>query len=130
MVDLPALKKLSGTVDTVVKLAEGVSHFDERELNAAEDRVRNEFQVIEAHLFYVGQEFYNLVQARRQELRRKSMADARDMIATLNKPKEEDGTRSIGGPSDGKANQPARSKRESDTKTSRPARRPRRKKSA
>jgi len=122
MTELPALKKLSGTVDTIVKLAEGVSHFDERELNAAEDRVRNEFQVIEAHLFHVGQEFYHLVQARREELRRKSMADAREMIANLNKPKEEDGTRSIGGESSGGTNKPTRVERKGDTKTSRPSR--------
>ena len=122
MTDLPALKKLSGTVDTIVKLAEGVSHFDERELNAAEDRVRNEFQVIEAHLFHVGQEFYHLVQVRREELRRKSMADAREMIANLNKPKEEDGTRSIGGESSRGTNEPTGVERESDTKASRPSR--------
>ena len=129
MTDLPALKKLSGTVDTIVKLAEGVSHFDERELNAAEDRVRNEFQVIEAHLFHVGQEFYHLAQARREELRRKSMADAREMIANLNKPKEEDGTRSSGDTGDGDgSNKPSRIKQQSDKQTRKSAGQSRRKK--
>lgn len=130
MADLPALKRLTGTVDTIVKLAEGISKFDERELNAAEAKVRNEFQVIEAHLFYVGQEFYNLVQARRQQLRGQSMANAREMIANLNKPKEEDGARSTGGESSGGTDQLTGAERESDTKTSRPAGRTRRKKSA
>ena len=88
MTDLPALKKLSGTVDTIVKLAESIPNFNLQELNQAEDKVRNEFQVIEAHLFHVGQEFYNLAQARRKELRRQSVADAQKIASGISTSKK------------------------------------------
>ena len=120
MTDLPALKKLSGTVETIVKLAEGVPTYSQEELNKAEDKLRNEFQVIEAHLFYVGQEFYNAAQARRIQLRRESIASVQNAVTDV---KEEDGTtRSSGDTGDGDgSDKPSRTKRKSDSKTSKSA---------
>ena len=115
MADLPALKKLSGTVETIIKLAEGIPTYSQEELNKAEDKVRNEFQVIEAHLFYVGQEFYNAAQARRQQLRRESIASVKDVVTNI---KEENGTTGSGGNSgdgDG-SDKPSGSKRKSNPK--------------
>ena len=119
MTDLPALKKLSGTVETIVKLAEGVPTYSQEELNKAEDKLRNEFQVIEAHLFYVGQEFYNAAQARRIQLRRESIASVQNAVTDV---KEEDGTRSSGSTGDGDgSDKPSRTKRKSNSKTSKSA---------
>lgn len=127
MADLPALKKLSGTVETIIKLAEGIPTYSQEELNKAEDKVRNEFQVIEAHLFYVGQEFYNAAQARRIQLRRESIASVQNAVADV---KEKNGTtRSSGNTGDGVGpDKPRRTKRKSNKQTSKPARQSRRKK--
>jgi cob(I)alamin adenosyltransferase len=121
MTDLPALKKLSGTVETIVKLAEGIPTYSQEELNKAEDKLRNEFQVIEAHLFYVGQEFYNAAQARRIQLRRESIYSVQNAVADV---KEEDGaTRSSGDTGDGVGtDKPSVVEQQSDTKAKRPSR--------
>jgi len=115
MTDLPALEKLSGTVETIVKLAKGIPTYSQEELNQAEDKLRNEFQVIEAHLFYVGQEFYFAAQARRLQLRRESIAEVQASVKT----KEAYGTtRSSGDTGDGDgSDQPSGAKREGDKQT-------------
>lgn len=116
MAELPALEKLSGTVDNIVKLAKGVSTYSQAELNQAEDKIRNEFQVIEALLSYVGQEFYVAAQARRQQLRRESVAATQ---STILKMKEAYGTTgSSGNPGDGDGtDKPSGAKREGDKQT-------------
>ena len=116
MAELPALEKLSGTVDNIVKLEKGVSTYSQAELNQAEDKIRNEFQVIEALLSYVGQEFYVAAQARRQQLRRESVAATQ---STILKMKEAYGTTgSSGNPGDRDGtDKPSRAKREGDKQT-------------
>lgn len=132
MTDLPAIRKLAGTVETIVKLAEGIPHYNDAQLNQAENKLRNEFQVLEAHQFYVGQEFYRLAQARRQELRRQSVADATEQINAINKPKEEDGARDSGRNGDtgvgNGTNESSGVEREGDKQTRKSAGRTRRKK--
>lgn len=78
---LPAIQKLIGTVDTIAKIADGIPNYSAHELNAVEDKLRNEFQVIEAHLFYVGQEVYAAANARRLELRREHILNVDKIIA-------------------------------------------------
>ena len=81
MASLPSIQKLVSTVETIAKVADGISSYNANELNAAEDKLRNEFQVVEAHLFYVGQEVYAAANARRLELRREHILNVDKIIA-------------------------------------------------
>jgi SpoVK/Ycf46/Vps4 family AAA+-type ATPase len=82
-VTAPSLEKMN---DTVQKLREMVSKMDtysQAELNRAEDKIRNEFQVIEAMLAYVGRDIYAVAQRRRMELRDQNIREAREAIEYL-----------------------------------------------
>ena len=84
MASLPSIQKLVSTVETIARVADGIPTYNANELNAAEDKLRNEFQVVEAHLFYVGQEVYAAANARRLELRREHILNV-DKIITGSK---------------------------------------------
>lgn len=89
MTDFPEIKKLADTVQTIVNLAEGIKGYNNEQLNYAEDKLRNEFQVIEAHLFHVGQEVYAAAQERRAILRREHILNI-DKILASNEEKVEE----------------------------------------
>ena len=77
----PSLEKM---YDTVVKLRGIVSEMDtysQAELNRAEDKIRNEFQVIEAMLAYVGRDIYAIAQNRRMELRNQNIQEVKEALS-------------------------------------------------
>lgn len=78
----PSLEKMH---DTVEKLRDMVSKMDtcsQSELNIYEDKIRNEFQVIEAMLAYVGRDIYAIAQKRRLEIRSQNIQSVHDALAS------------------------------------------------
>ena len=78
----PSLEKMH---DTVEKLRDMVSKMDtcsQSELNVYEDKIRNEFQVIEAMLAYVGRDIYAIAQKRRLEIRSQNIQSVHDALAS------------------------------------------------
>ncbi len=81
----PSLEKMN---DTVQKLREIVGKMDtcsQPELNQYEDKIRNEFQVIEAMLAYVGRDIYEIAQKRRMALRGHNLAEIQQLTNNLKK---------------------------------------------
>lgn len=79
----PSLEKMH---DTVEKLRDMVSKMDtcsQSELNMYEDKIRNEFQVIEAMLAYVGRDIYTIAQKRRLEIRSQNIQSVHDALASV-----------------------------------------------
>lgn len=128
-----AIDKAVDTIASIKAELDAMSTYDGRKLNEVEGRIRVELQVMEALVNHVGREVYQAVQARRQQLRsenqqwiKNTVSPAEERVrAILGDKKEEDnedGTRDIGGASDGGTDKSAGAKRESDTKTKRPSR--------
>ena len=116
----PSLEKMN---DTVQKLREIVGRMDtcsQSELNQYEDKIRNEFQVIEAMIAYVGRDIYEIAQKRRMALRGQNIAEIQQLTDNFKKEVSngDSGTNgSLGG-----TNGLSGSKLESDSKTKRPSR--------
>lgn len=109
----PSLEKMNDTVQKLRDIVSKMDGYSQSELNIVEDKIRNEFQVIEAMLAYVGRDIYAIAQNRRMELRNANIAEVRGAIKKI---KEENGTTgSSGNPGDGDgADRPRRAKRKSD----------------
>lgn len=128
-----AISKAADTIKSIQKELDEMPSYDARKLNEVEGRIRVELQVMEALVNYVGREVYQKVQERRQQLRfenqqwiNNTVSPAEDRVREIlgDEFMEEgkDGTRDIGGASDGGTDKSAGAKRESDTKTKRPSR--------
>lgn len=113
----PSLEKMNDTVQKLRGMVEKMDTYNQAELNQIEDRIRNEFQVIEAMIAYVGRDIYSLAQKRRMELRNQNIADVKRAVEYLRTAvvEEDHGTRSSGNTGDGNgADKPRRAKRKSD----------------
>ena len=120
----PSLEKLNDTVQKLRDMDSKMDTYSQPELNMAEDKIRNEFQVIEASIAYVGRDIYSIAQNRRLELRNQNIAKVRDAIKAVssdkneNKETEKNGSgdsNANGNPGDGDGtNKPRRSKSKSD----------------
>lgn len=109
----PSLEKMHDTVESLREIVSKMDTYDQATLNRAEDKIRNEFQVIEAMLAYVGRDIYAIAQARRLQLRNKNIADVRAAVNHL-KEATDGNSRNSGdtGVGDG-ANKSRRTKRKS-----------------
>lgn len=123
-------------VDTMVSIKaeiDAMPTYDGHKLNEVEGRIRVELQVMEALVNHVGREVYQAVQIRRQQLRGENQQWIQNTVSPVEErvrailgdefmEDKKDGTRDIGGASDGGTDKSAGAKRESDTKTKRPSR--------
>ena len=127
-VTAPSLEKLNDTVQQLREIVGKMETCTQQELNRYEDKIRNEFQVIEASIAYVGRDIYKIAQDRRAVLRRQNIIDIQRLMNN-NKQEVADGTRSSGNPGDGdRTDEPSRTELESNKQASKPAGQSRRKK--
>lgn len=113
-VTAPSLEKMHDTVERLREIVSKMDTYDQATLNRIEDKIRNEFQVIEAMLAYVGRDIYAIAQSRRLELRNQNIADVRATVERLKEATNgNSGTSGDTGVGDG-ANKPRRSKRQSN----------------
>ena len=82
-VTAPSLEKMHDTVEKLREMVSKMDTYSQAELNQAEDKIRNEFQVIEAMLAYVGRDIYAVAQQRRMELRNQNIRDVREAMDYL-----------------------------------------------
>ena len=121
-VTAPSLEKLNDTVQQLREIVGKMETCTQQELNRYEDKIRNEFQVIEASIAYVGRDIYKIAQGRRMVLRRQNLVDIQ-RITSDNKQEVVDGTRSSGNPGDGdRTDEPSRTERKSNQQAKRSAR--------
>jgi hypothetical protein len=124
----PSLEKLNDTIQKLRDMVSKMDTYSQAELNRAEDKIRNEFQVIEAAIAYVGRDIYSIAQNRRLELRNQNIAKVRDAIKAISSDKNENKETEKNGSGDSNANgnsgdgngtnKPRRSKSKSDKQTS------------
>lgn len=123
----PSLEKL---YDTISKLREIVGKMDtctQIELNRYEDKIRNEFQVIEGAIAYIGRDIYEIAQKRRNVLRSENLANIKRITKEAIDGIGDSGTSGNTGDGD-RTDESSRAKRKGDKQTSKPARQSRRKK--
>lgn len=123
----PSLEKL---YDTISKLREIVGKMDtctQIELNRYEDKIRNEFQVIEGAIAYIGRDIYEIAQKRRNVLRSENLANIKRITKEAIDGIGDSGTSGNTGDGD-RTDEPSRAKLKSNKQTSKTARQPRRKK--
>lgn len=123
----PSLEKL---YDTISKLREIVGKMDtctQIELNRYEDKIRNEFQVIEGAIAYIGRDIYEIAQKRRNVLRSENLANIKRITKEAIDGIGNSGTSGNTGDGD-RTDEPSRAKLEGDKQTSKIARQSRRKK--
>lgn len=116
----PSLEKL---YDTISKLREIVGKMDtctQVELNRYEDKIRNEFQVIEGAIAYIGRDIYEIAQKRRNVLRSENLANIKRITKEAIDGIGDSGTSGNTGDRD-RADEPSGSKRKSDSKARRSA---------
>lgn len=113
-VTAPSLEKMHDTVERLREIVSKMDTYDQETLNRTEDKIRNEFQVIEAMLAYVGRDIYAIAQARRMALRNQNIAEVKATVDYLKEATSGNGGNSGDtGVGDG-ANKPRRSKRQSN----------------
>ena len=88
-VTAPSLEKMHDTVEKLREMVGKMDTYSQAELNKAEDKIRNEFQVIEAMLAYVGRDIYAVAQKRRLELRDQNIRGVREALARAKSSDEE-----------------------------------------
>ena len=111
-VTAPSLEKMHDTVERLREIVSKMDTYDQATLNRTEDKIRNEFQVIEAMLAYVGRDIYAIAQARRMALR--NIAEVKATVDYLKEATSGNGGNSGGtGVGDG-SNKPRRTKRQSN----------------
>lgn len=120
----PSLEKMNDTVQKLRKIVGEMDGYSQPELNRAEDVIRNEFQVIEAMIAYVGRDIYAIAQKRRMALRtqniqkiQKITSDIRKEISSGNGDSGTSGDTGNGNGSD----KPRRAKRQSNKQASKTA---------
>lgn len=120
----PSLEKMNDTVQKLRKIVGEMDGYSQPELNRAEDVIRNEFQVIEAMIAYVGRDIYAIAQKRRMALRTQNIQKIQKITSDIRKEMSsgngDSGTSGDTGVGD-RADKPSRSKRKSDSKTSKSA---------
>lgn len=79
----PSLEKMHDTVEKLRDIVSKMDTYDQATLNRAEDKIRNEFQVIEAMLAYVGRDIYAIAQARRLQLRNQNIEAVKAAVNSL-----------------------------------------------
>lgn len=79
----PSLEKMHDTVEKLRDIVSKMDTYDQATLNRAEDKIRNEFQVIEAMLAYVGRDIYAIAQARRLQLRNQNIEEVKAAVDYL-----------------------------------------------
>lgn len=127
-VTAPSLEKLNDTVQQLREIVGKMETCTQQELNRYEDKIRNEFQVIEASIAYVGRDIYKIAQDRRAVLRRQNLIDIQ-RLTNNNKQEVTDGTRSSGNTGDWDGTDKSKGIEFSgDKQASKPAKQSRRKK--
>ena len=111
-VTAPSLEKMHDTVERLREIVSKMDTYDQATLNRTEDKIRNEFQVIEAMLAYVGRDIYAIAQSRRLQLRNQNIAEVKAVVNHLKE--ATDGNSGVsGGTGNGDgANKPRRAKRQ------------------
>ena len=113
-VTAPSLEKMHDTVERLREIVSKMDTYDQATLNKTEDKIRNEFQVIEAMLAYVGRDIYAIAQARRLQLRSQNIAEVKAVVNHLKEATNgNSGDSRDTGVGDG-ADKPRRTKRKSD----------------
>lgn len=111
----PSLEKMNDTVQKLREIVEKMDSCTQAELNAYEDKIRNEFQVIEAMLAYVGRDIYEIAQKRRMALRSQNIREIKEITDNIRKEVTNGNSVSDGDTGDGDgADKPRRTKRKSD----------------
>lgn len=82
-VTAPSLEKMHDTVERLRDIVSKMDTYDQATLNRVEDKIRNEFQVIEAMLAYVGRDIYTIAQARRLQLRNQNIEAVKAAVNSL-----------------------------------------------
>lgn len=118
-VTAPSLEKMHDTVEKLRDMVSKMDTYSQAELNRAEDVIRNEFQVIEAMLAYVGRDIYAVAQKRRLQLRDQNIMDVKAAVDYLRSAKPEEvkngSDRTDGDTGDGDgSDKPRRTKRKSN----------------
>ena len=120
----PSLEKMNDTVQKLRKIVGEMDGYSQPELNRAEDIIRNEFQVIEAMIAYVGRDIYAIAQKRRMALRTQNIQKIQKITSDIRK-ETSSGNGDSGTSGDtwvgDRTDKPSRSKRKSDSKTSKSA---------
>lgn len=113
----PSLEKMNDTVQKLRKIVGEMDGYSQPELNRAEDVIRNEFQVIEAMIAYVGRDIYVIAQKRRMALRTQNIQKIQKITSDIRKEMSsgngDSGTSGDTGVGD-RTDKPSRSKRKSN----------------
>ena len=113
----PSLEKMNDTVQKLREIVSKMDTYSQAELNRSEDVIRNEFQVIEAMIAYVGRDIYEIAQKRRMALRSQNFADIQKITREIKEDNGNSGTNGSVGVGD-RTDKPSRSKRKGNPKTS------------
>lgn len=118
----PSLEKMNDTVQELRKIVQRMDTCSQAELNQYEDKIRNEFQVIEAMIAYVGRDIYEIAQKRRMALRGQNISEIQQLTNNLKKEVSNGDSGTSGDTGNGNgSDKPRRAKRQSNKQASKTA---------
>lgn len=118
----PSLEKMNDTVQELRKIVQRMDTCSQAELNQYEDKIRNEFQVIEAMIAYVGRDIYEIAQKRRMALRVQNISEIQQLTNNLKKEVSNGDSGTSGDTGNGNgSDKPRRAKRQSNKQASKTA---------
>lgn len=118
----PSLEKMNDTVQELRKIVQRMDACSQAELNQYEDKIRNEFQVIEAMIAYVGRDIYEIAQKRRMALRGQNIAEIQQLTDNLKKEVSNGDSGTSGDTGDGdRTDKSSRAKRKGNKQASKTA---------
>ena len=109
----PSLEKMNDTIQKLREIVSKMDTYSQAELNRSEDVIRNEFQVVEAMIAYVGRDIYEIAQKRRMALRSQNFADIQKITREIKEDNGNSGTNGSVGVGD-RTDKSSGSKRKSD----------------